>query len=221
MAASCPALWLRSGHCRQLRHEVPGDVEDHMRGGRERRRRIGNRESASATKSHGDRVSPVIVEWEVQGRGGRVVHSKRTDGEIAEAALLSDGQVAGHSYGARGHATVADHRECPSDMRAEGARQTTGTVARVEDPGGRERDEDRTTRIGSEVPRDIEDDVSSLPKSRGGIGDREGASGTERDRDRVGPVITEREVESRGGRVVLGNRTDGEIAVTSKITCAV
>ncbi len=76
-----------------LRHEVPGDIEDDLSSRPGSRSGIGNRESASATKSHGDRVGPIVVEGEVQGRGGRVVHSDRADREIAEVGLLGDRQV--------------------------------------------------------------------------------------------------------------------------------
>src|ERR1035437_3884796 len=44
-----------------LWHEVAGDIEDGVSSLPERRGRIGDRESASATERHCDRVSPVVI----------------------------------------------------------------------------------------------------------------------------------------------------------------
>src|SRR5450759_1283515 len=97
-------------------------------------------------------------------------------------------------------------------MRAEGTREAACAIAGVEDAGGGEGVVCGATHIGREVARDIEDDLSSRPGGRSGIGDRESAGATKSHRDRVGPVIVHREVESGGGRVVHGNRAYGEIA---------
>src|SRR5450759_861212 len=105
-----------------LRREVAGHIEDHLSSLPERWCGIGDRQRASTAESHRDRVSSVIVEREVESRGGRVVHGDGTDEEIAEAGLLSHGKLARYRCGIRGHATLAPDHECSSDMRAEGTR---------------------------------------------------------------------------------------------------
>src|SRR5450759_4993125 len=86
--------------------EVARDIEDDLGSRPGGRSGIGDRESTGAAKSHRDRVGPVIVEWEVERRARRVVHRDGADEKEAEAGLLSDGQVAGHSSGGRGNAAM-------------------------------------------------------------------------------------------------------------------
>src|SRR5450830_1995229 len=62
-----------------------------------------------------------------------------------------------------------------------------------------------------EVASDIEDHLRCGPWDRD-IGDRESASATESHRDSVGPVVSEREVESRAGWVVRCVRAYIQIA---------
>ena len=169
----------------------------------------GDREGDSGTQSHRHRVGSIVTYREVKRRADRVVHSDRTDEQIATARLAGHGQVARNGDGTGGYAGDC---EGSGGMVGERTRQSACAAAGVEDSGGRESVIRGTGRIGGEVAGHIEDGMGSRSTTRSDEGDREAASGTQSDRHRVGSIVAGREVEGRASGVVHGDRTDEQIA---------
>ena len=120
-----------------VRREVAGDIEYRVGGLARSRSNVGDRERASGTKRHRDRVRSVIAGREVQGRAGWVVHRIRADEEIARAVLACHGQVAGHGSRTGWHSAVTRDPERLCRVGTQRTRETACATSGVEDAGRR------------------------------------------------------------------------------------